>query len=112
MFFYYNIVPGLNFSEFNQMYEILGSPLSDPIKIFRSSANTEIPHTHIHTPCLIYHRPSGENSSFCFALPCLMMGEVSLETSPRNIMIQEIINLENSEFIDVLTDFELFYTKF
>ena len=28
--------------------------------------------------------------------PCLMMGEVSLETSPKNIMIQDMINSENS----------------
>ena len=34
-------------------------------------------HTHTHTPCL-------------------MMGEVSLETSPKNIMIQDMINSENS----------------
>ena len=30
-FFYKNIVTGLNVSEFNQMYEILGWPLSNPI---------------------------------------------------------------------------------
>ena len=34
-------------------------------------------HTHAHTPCL-------------------MMGEVSLETSPKTIMIQDMINSENS----------------
>ena len=44
---------------------------------------------------LIYHHPSGENSSFQFT-PCLMMGEVSLEMLPKNIMIQDMINSENS----------------
>ena len=28
--------------------------------------------------------------------PCLMMGEVSLETSQKNIMIQDMINSDNS----------------
>ena len=45
---------------------------------------------------LIYHRPPGENSSFHSLRPCLMMGEVSLETLPKNIMIQDVINSENS----------------
>ena len=35
--------------------------------------------------------PCGENSTFHFT-PCLMMGEVSFETSPKNIMIQNLIN--------------------
>ena len=34
---------------------------------------------------LIYLRPSGKSFSFA-CTPCLMMGEVSLETSPRNII--------------------------
>ena len=42
---------------------------------------------------LIYHRPSGENSKFAHT-PCLMMGEVSPETSPKNTMIQDMINSE------------------
>ena len=42
---------------------------------------------------LIYHRPSGENSKFHSTL-CLMMGEVSPETSPKNAMIQDMINSE------------------
>ena len=49
---------------------------------------------------LIYHRPPGENSSFLFT-SCLMVGEVSLETSPKNIMIQDIINSENSNIYKV-----------
>ena len=42
---------------------------------------------------LIYHRPSGENSKFAKTF-CLMMGEASLETSPKNTMIQDMINSE------------------
>ena len=46
---------------------------------------------------LIYHLPVGENSSFSSVRTlCLIMGEVSLETSPKNIMIQDMINSENS----------------
>ena len=41
---------------------------------------------------LTYHRPSGEN--FSSATLCKMMGEVSLETSPKNTMIQDMINSE------------------
>ena len=45
---------------------------------------------------LIYHRPMGEGASFQFT-PCLMMGEVSLETLAKNVMIQEdMISSENS----------------
>ena len=40
---------------------------------------------------LIYHRPSGENFSSTL---CLTMGEVSPETSPKNTMIQDMINSE------------------
>ena len=54
-------------------------PIRNDLKIFRFSANKQIPHTHTHTHT-----------------PCLMMGEVSLETSPKNIMIQDLINSENS----------------
>ena len=43
---------------------------------------------------LKYHRPLGENSNFQFT-PFLMMREVSLETSPKNIMIQDMISSEN-----------------
>ena len=42
---------------------------------------------------LIYPRPSGEN--FSFAETCLMMGEISFETSPKKIIIQDMINSEN-----------------
>ena len=44
---------------------------------------------------LIYHRPSGENSSFAVVHTCLMMGKASLETSPKNNMIQDMINSNN-----------------
>ena len=44
---------------------------------------------------LIYHRPVGENFSLQYTL-CLMMGEVSLETSLKSIMNQDMINSENS----------------
>ena len=44
---------------------------------------------------LIYHRPSGENSKFAGIHTCLMMGEASLETSPKNNMIQDMINSDN-----------------
>ena len=44
---------------------------------------------------LIYPRLSDENFNFA-CTPCLMMGEVSLETSPKNIMIQGMINSKNS----------------
>ena len=40
---------------------------------------------------LIYPRPSGENFSFTYT-PCLMIGEASLQTSPKIIMIQDMIN--------------------
>ena len=39
--------------------------------------------------------PTGENFS---QRKCLMMGEVSLETSLKNIMIQDMINSENSQY--------------
>ena len=41
--------------------------------------------------------PSPSARKFQFSLtPCLMMGDVPLETSPKNIMIQDMINSENS----------------
>ena len=43
---------------------------------------------------LIYHGPLGENLSFV-VYTCLMMGEASLETSPKNNMIQDMINSDN-----------------
>ena len=46
-------------------------------------------HTHIHTACL-------------------MMGEVSLDTSPKNIMIQDMINSENNMNITELTNTNIF----
>ena len=53
---------------------------------------------------LIYHRPLGENSaSACLLHTCLMMGEASLETSPKNNMIQDMINSDNmNNFMAVL----------
>ena len=57
---------------------------------------------------LIYSRPSDENFSFDFThlarvqkfqfqfTPCLMVGGVSLEKSPKNVMIQDMINSESS----------------
>ena len=47
---------------------------------------------------LIYHRPSGKNSSFVVVHTCLMMGEASLETSPKNNMIQDMISINLSVF--------------
>ena len=38
----------------------------------------------------------GQKFQFFQFTPCLMMGEVSLETSPRNIMTQDMISSENS----------------
>ena len=40
---------------------------------------------------LIHRRSAGVNSTFHFT-PSLMMEEVSLETSPKNIIIQDMIN--------------------
>ena len=40
--------------------------------------------------------PSPCGRKLQFFTPCLMMGKVSLETSPKNIMIQDMINSENS----------------
>ena len=39
--FVFNIVTGLNVSEFNQMYEVLGLPLSDPIACETHGASQE-----------------------------------------------------------------------
>ena len=50
---------------------------------------------------LIYHRPSGEN--FSSLTLCLMMGEVSPETSPKNNMIQDMINSETIKKVKVQT---------
>ena len=51
---------------------------------------------------LIYHRPSGENfTSALHCTPCLMMGEVSVETSSKNIMTEDMINSENRTKSDV-----------
>ena len=33
-----------------------------------------------------------------FSLPCLMMGDVSLETSPKSIMVQDMINSKTARF--------------
>ena len=43
---------------------------------------------------LIYPRLSGENFSFAYT-PCLIMGELSLETSPKNV-IQDMMASEKS----------------
>ena len=40
--FLYNIVTGLNVSEFNQMYELLGWPLIDPTTCLTHRASQEI----------------------------------------------------------------------
>ena len=44
---------------------------------------------------LIYHRPSGENSKFL----CLMMGEVSPETSPKKHYDSRHDKLRNNIFL-------------
>ena len=41
IFFVFNIVTGLNISEFNQMCEILGWPLSDPVACETHGASQE-----------------------------------------------------------------------
>ena len=51
---------------------------------------------------LIYRRPSGENFFLQFIYTCLMMGEASLETSPKNNMIQDMINSNNMLITDAL----------
>ena len=40
--------------------------------------------------------PCGRKFQLSVQTPCLMIGEVSLETSPQNIIIQDMINSENS----------------
>ena len=60
---------------------------------------------------LIYPRPSDENLSLALHTPCLMMAEVSLETSPKNIMIQDMINSENNMNTTVSTDTNIFKTN-
>ena len=42
---------------------------------------------------------------------CLMMGEVSLETSPKNIMIQDTINSENSMYTTESTNTNIFKSR-
>ena len=44
--------------------------------------------------------------------PCLMMGEVSLETSPKDIMIQGMINSKNGKRYFVIIVWELWYMSF
>ena len=48
---------------------------------------------------LIYHRPLGENLSFV-VYTFLMMGEASLETSPKNNMIQDMINSDDINYTE------------
>ena len=54
--------------------------------------------------------PFERKCQFCYT-PCLMMGEVSLETSPKNIMIQDMINSENSRKITGSANTNIFKTK-
>ena len=52
--FFLNIVTGLNVSEFNQMYVILGQPLSDPIACEAHGASQERQTIRVvigRTPC-------------------------------------------------------------
>ena len=54
-----------------------------------------------------FPRPSGENSRFfVVVIPCLMMREVSRETSLENITIQDMINSESSIYYLLTTGCE------